>query len=72
MAPPTRKRPDDEKTPENRTDKIFRILDKDLDGKLTLEEFLEGSKSEPVLIRLLQGDIPPESMPKQDDQTDYF
>lgn len=45
--------PEEENTPEKRVNRIFSVMDKNKDDKLTFEEFLEGSKEDPTIIQAL-------------------
>ncbi|ORY98502.1 calcium-binding protein NCS-1 [Syncephalastrum racemosum] len=45
--------PPDEDTPEKRVNKIFAMMDQDNDGRLTMEEFKEGSKKDPTIVQAL-------------------
>ncbi|CDH58303.1 calcium-binding protein ncs-1 [Lichtheimia corymbifera JMRC:FSU:9682] len=47
------KLPPDEDTPEKRVNKIFDMMDQDKDGRLTMEEFREGSRKDPTIVQAL-------------------
>lgn len=47
------KLPTDEDTPEKRVRKIFRMMDKDENGSLDMEEFKEGSKRDETIVSAL-------------------
>lgn len=50
--------PEDEDTASKRVDKIFQKMDKNDDGRLTMEEFREGSKCDPWIVQALAIDLP--------------
>jgi len=45
--------PKDEDTPQKRVNKIFNQMDADKDGRLTRDEFKEGSKMDPFIVQAL-------------------
>lgn len=44
---------EDEKTPEQRVDKLFKLFDKNHDSYISFEEFKEGSKIDPSIVEAL-------------------
>jgi len=53
MVGSTVKLPEDENTPEKRVQKIFAMMDKDMNGSLDIEEFKEGSRRDETIVSAL-------------------
>jgi len=56
MIGPTLGEPIDAEAPVRWTNNIFKELDKNHDEKLSLDEFMDGAKCDPLIVRLLKGD----------------
>ncbi|XP_028969831.2 guanylyl cyclase-activating protein 2 [Esox lucius] len=46
-------------TPEKTTERIFELVDKNKDGQISLEEFMEGAQKDPWLLDQLSLDVKP-------------
>ena len=46
--------PEDESTPHKRVEKIFRIMDTDDDGRISISEFADATKCHPSLANLFE------------------
>ncbi|CAG7834488.1 unnamed protein product [Allacma fusca] len=64
MIGPSLGMPDDESTPEKRANKIFFGMDSNLDGRISLQEFIYGAQNDPYLFSLLQTIPSPRATPK--------
>jgi Ca2+-binding EF-hand superfamily protein len=53
MIGDTEKLQEDEKTPLERVEKIFKVMDLDGDGYLSLEEFVKGGEGDSVVLNAL-------------------
>ena len=54
------KLPKEFSTPQEMTRNIFKVLDKNSDNKISLEEFVDGAEKVQVILDILQCDPSPE------------